>query len=52
MQNGQKIFFQEKHREFANFAKTQGIVFAQIVSSLILKKQDIEIFPVKKSQFH
>ena len=28
---------QGKHREFGNFAKTQGIWFAQVVHSLILK---------------
>ena len=28
---------QGKHREFGNFAKTQGIWFAQVVNSLILK---------------
>ena len=28
---------QRKHREFGNFAKTQGILFAQVVNSLIQK---------------
>ena len=28
---------QGKHREFENFAKTQGILFAQVVNSLIQK---------------
>ena len=28
---------QQKYREFGNFAKTQGIWFAQVVISLILK---------------
>ena len=28
---------QEKYREFGNFVKTQGIWFAQVVNSLILK---------------
>ena len=32
---------QGKHREFGNFAKTQGIWFAQVVNSLILKVKDI-----------
>ena len=32
-----KIPCQGKHREFGNFAKTQGIWFAQVVNSLILK---------------
>ena len=31
-----KIPCQGKHREFGNFAKTQGIWFAQVVKSLIL----------------
>ena len=38
---------QGKHRKFGNFAKTgktQGIWFAQVVSSLILKVKDISIF--------
>ena len=34
---------QRKHREFGNFAKTQGIWFAQVVNSLILKVKDISI---------
>ena len=38
---------QGKHREFGNFAKTQGIWFAQIVDSLILKLKDILIFAAK-----
>ena len=36
-ENGQKNPCQGKHREFGNFAKTQGISFAQVVNSLILK---------------
>ena len=32
-----------KHREYGNFAKTQGILFAQVVSSLILKVKNIAI---------
>ena len=35
---------QGKHREFGNLAKTQGILFAQVVNSLILKVKDIAIF--------
>ena len=40
-----------KHREFGNFAKTQGILFAQVVNSLILKVEDIAIFAAKISIF-
>ena len=40
---------QGKHREFGNFAKTQGILFAQVVNSLILKVKDIAIFAAKIS---
>ena len=39
-----------KHREFGNFAKIQGIWFAQVVNSLILKVKDISIFDVKISK--
>ena len=35
---------QGKHREFGNFAKTQGIWFAQVVNFLILKVKDISKF--------
>ena len=42
---------QGKHREFGNFAKTQGILFAQVVNSLILKVKDTAIFAVKISIF-
>ena len=35
-ENGQHIFCQGKHREFGNFVKTQGILFAQVVNSLVL----------------
>ena len=38
---------QGKHREFGNFAKTQGIWFAQVVNSLILKVKDISKFVFK-----
>ena len=40
---------QEKHREFGKFAKTKGILYAQIVNSLILKVKDIAIFTAKIS---
>ena len=39
-----KKYCQGKHREFGNFAKTQGIWFAQVVNSLILRVKDISIF--------
>ena len=42
---------QGKHREFGNFAKTQGIWFAQVVNSLILMVKDILIFGTKISGF-
>ena len=42
---------QGKHREFGNFAKTQGIWFAQVVNSLILKVKDISVFAAKVSIF-
>ena len=41
---------QGKLREFGTFAKTRelpGILFAQVVNSLILKVKDITIFAVK-----
>ena len=40
-----------KHREIGNFAKTQGIWFAQVVNSLILKVKDITIFATRISNF-
>ena len=43
----QNIPCQGKHREFGNFAKTQGI--AQVVNSLILNLKDILIFDAKIS---
>ena len=43
----QKNPCQGKHREFGNFAKTQGIWFAQVVNSLILKIMDIAIFALE-----
>ena len=36
-----------KPREFGSSAKTQGIRFAQVVNSLILKVKDILIFATK-----
>ena len=47
-----KIPCQGKHREFGNFAKTQGkhIWFAQGVNSLILKRKDIWKFAEKISK--
>ena len=47
----QKNPCQGKHREFGNFAKTQGILFAQVVNSLFLKVKDIAIFAAKISIF-
>ena len=38
-----------KHRAFGNVAKTQGIWFAQVVNSLILKVKYISIFAAKIS---
>ena len=45
---------QGKRREFGYFANTDGISFAQIVNSLILKIRDIAIFAEKlfQSQVH
>ena len=42
-----------KHREFGNFAKTQGILlmFVQVINSLILKVKDTVIFATKISIF-
>ena len=49
-ENGKFIFkMKGKHREFGNFAKTQGILFAQVVNSLILKVKAIAIFAAKMS---
>ena len=45
---------QGKHREFGNFAKTgktQGILFAQVVNSMMPKVKDIAIFVAKSSIF-
>ena len=49
-ENGKKNPCQRKHREFGNFAKTQGIWFAQVINSLILKVKDISIFVAKVSK--
>ena len=53
-ENGKKNHCQGKDREFGNVAKTQGkqgIWFAQVVNSLILKLKDISVFSVKISHF-
>ena len=42
---------QGKHKEFGNFAKTQGIWFAQVVNSLILKVKNNLVFAAKISIF-
>ena len=46
-----KFPVREKHREFGKSAKTQGIWFAQVVNSMILKVKDILIFAAKISIF-
>ena len=46
-ENGQKNPCQGKLREFGNFAKTQGIWFAQVVNSLIPKVK-IFLFLLRK----
>ena len=38
-----------KHSEFGNFAKTQGLLFAQVVNSLMPKVKNIAIFAAKIS---
>ena len=48
---GEKNPCQGKHRRFGNFAKAQGILFAQVVHFLILKVNDNLIFAVKISYF-
>ena len=50
-ENGPKNPCQGKYREFGNFAKTQGIWFAQVVNSLILKVKNISVFAAKGSIF-
>ena len=42
---------QGKHREFGNFTKTQGMWFAQVVNSLILKVKNNSLFALKISKF-
>ena len=42
---------QEKHREFGNSAKTLGILFAQVINSLILKVKESVIFVAEFSIF-
>ena len=46
-----RIPCQGKHREFGNVIKAQGILFAQVLNSLILKVKDIAIFAAKISFF-
>ena len=41
MENDPNKSLSGKPREFGNFAKTQGILFAQVVNYLILKVKDI-----------
>ena len=38
-------------KEYGNFAKTQGIWFAQVVNSLILKVKDILMIAAKMSNY-
>ena len=42
---------QGKQREFGNFAKTQGIWFARVVNSLILKVKNISLFAAEIFKF-
>ena len=42
--NGKRNSLSGKMREFGNFAKTQGIWFAQVVNTLTLKLNDISKF--------
>ena len=44
-ENGKINLCQGNHRAFRNVAKTQGILFAEVVNSLILK--DNALFAVK-----
>ena len=50
-ENHQKKCCQGTHREFQNFAKTQGIWFAPVVHSLIQMVKDIVIFAAEISIF-
>ena len=49
-ENGKINSLLGKTQGFDNFAKTQGILFAQVVNSLLLKIQDITIFAVNVSK--
>ena len=51
MKMAEKIPCQGKQRKFGNFAKTQGVWYAQVVISLILKVIDVSIFAAKISIF-
>ena len=46
-----KIPCQGKHKEFGNSATTLGILFAQVVNSLLLKIQDVVIISCKILDF-
>ena len=48
-QNTGNLEILTKHREFGNFDKTQEILFAQVINSLILKVKEILIFAAKMS---
>ena len=49
-ENRDKKNCQRKHREFGIFANTQGIWFAHVANSLILKVKDISLFAMKISK--
>ena len=54
MENGQKNSVRENTGNFGNFrnfTKTQGILFAQVVTSLVLKVKDTVIFAAKICTF-
>ena len=42
---------QGQHREFGNHAKRQGLLYAQVENSLVLKTKDTAIFATLKSPF-
>ena len=50
-ENGKKRSLSGKTQEFRNFAKTQGILFAPVVHSLIQMVKDIMIFAAEISIF-
>ena len=50
-ENGLKNSCHGKHWEFGNFAKTQGILFAQVIRSLILAIYDTVIFAAKSLNY-